>query len=244
MKKIFFIFIPTITLFSIITFSCKRTEAEPDVLKVYDLSETINGLTYADLEQISTKWLLGTSADKSAASDNDGKLAGITFQPNSNVTILPFNFGGKSVRTLTIPASKPVYFAILGYVYWYWDNDPCDPTFKPAANQSVESFLTPFIDELFLAKHTVSATLDGQDIVPDVKKYFVKTKAFDLAVPDDYQDPTCDNKGKLAHTISHSYALLLKLPKGKHTVVYKGAFPNADPKLNFETEVTWNLTVE
>jgi hypothetical protein len=231
-------------LFSIIFLSCKKTDAEPDALKVYELTESVNGLGYADIEEISSKWLIGSPPDKSAANDEDGKLSGSSFQPNGNVNILAYNFGGKTVRTLTISASKPVYVPVLGYTYWYFDKDPCDPTYGPAANQTVEAFLRPQIDELFKVPHTVTAKLDGKDIVPDLKKYLAKTKAFDLTVPEEYQDPACDNKGKKAHTLAHSYALLLKLPKGKHTLVYTGAFPNADPNLNFETEVTWNLTVE
>jgi hypothetical protein len=247
MKKPFFILSPKllcILLLIIAISSCKKTDAEPDVLKVYALTETVNGLGYSDIEEISSKWLIGTPPDKSAANDEDGKLSGSSFQPNPNVTILAYNFGGKSVRSLTISASKPVYVPVLGYTYWYFDKDPCDPTYGPAANQTVEAFLGPQIEDLFKVPHTVTAKLNGQDIVPDLKKYMAKSKAFDMAVPDEYQDPACDNKGKKAHTLAHSYALLLKLPKGKHTLVYSGAFPNADPDLNFETEVTWNLTVE
>lgn len=227
-----------------IIISCKKDETEPDILKVYELTETVNGLGYPELDEISSKWLVGTPPDKSAANDEDGKLSGNTFQPNANVTILAFNFGGKSNRTLTIPASKPVYVPILGYTFWYFDKDPCDPTYGPAANQTIEAFLRPQVDELFKAPHTVSAKLNGQDLVPDLKKYLAKSKAFDFTVPDEYQDPACNNSGKKAHALSHTYALLLKLPKGKHTLVYKGAFPDPDPKLNFETEVTWDLIVE
>jgi hypothetical protein len=244
MKKIISLSFFSILLTSFVMFSCKKTETVPDVLQVYGLTETVNGLGYADFEEISAKWLVGTPPDKSAANDEDGKLSGSSFQPNPNVTILAFNFGGKSKRTLTIPASKPVYVPILGFTYWYFDKDPCDPTYGPAAGQTVEAFLRPQVDELFKTTHTVTAKLDGQDLVPDLKKYLAKSKAFDLTVPDEYQDPACNNKGKKAHTLSHSYALLLKLPKGKHTLVYSGAFPNADPHLSFETEITWNLTVE
>lgn len=225
-------------------FSCKKEDAEPEVLKVYELTETVSGLTYADLEKIATIWLIGTTPDKSAANDADGKLAAASFQPNPNVTILPFNFGGKSTRTLTIPASKPIYMPMLGYTYWFFDNDPCDPDFKPTLGQSVEAFLQPYIDELFSAEHTISAKLNGKDMVSDVKKYHAQSKAFDMLIPEEFQDPSCAIIDKKAHVISTSYSLFFKLPKGKHTIVYTGAFPNSDPSLSFETEVTYNLIVE
>jgi hypothetical protein len=230
MKKILL----SITILCSLVFSCKKEDAEPDILKVYNLTETVNGLTASDLEAISSKWLLGTSQEQSAANDESGNLAVEGLQPNANVTILPYNFGGVSNRKLTIKASKPVYIPILGFVYWYWDNDPCDPDFKPASGQSSADFLRPYIDELLLAPHTVSAKFNGTDIVPDIKKYLAKSGSFDLEIPLDYQDPKCDNNGKLAHAISHGYALLLKLPKGKHILSYKGAFPNEDPALDFK----------
>lgn len=240
MKKV----ILTILVFCTAIFSCKKEEAEPDVLKVYELTETVNGLTYTELEKIATIWLIGTPPDKSAANDSDGKLSAASLQPNSNVTILPFNFGGKSTRTLTIPASKPIYMPMLGYTYWYFDNDPCDPDFKPAAGQSIEAFLQPYIDELFIAQHTITAKLNGNDMVSDVKKYHAQSKAFDMLIPAGYQDPACSIVDKKAHVISTTYSLFFKLPKGKHTIVYAGAFPDADPSLSFETEVTYNLIVE
>lgn len=240
MKKILFNWL----ILSAFIFSFKKEEPEPDVLKVYEFSETVNGLSVADLEAISSKWLVGTPPDQSAANDDDGKLATESLQPNPNVTILPFNFGGISNRKLTILASKPVYVPILGYTYWYWDNDPCDPDFKPANGQSSADFLRPFMDELFLASHSVSAKLDSVDIVLDIKKYLAKSAGFDFIVPQEYQDTSCDNTEKMAHSISHGYALLLKLPKGKDKLQIKGAFPDPDPSLNFESEVNWELTVE
>ena len=225
MKKVLF----SLMILGSFAFSCKKEDAEPDVMKVYDFSETVSGLSVADLEAISTKWLVGTPRDQSPANDSDGKLAIESLQPNPNVTILPFNFGGISNRKLTLSSSKPVYVPILGYTYWYWDNDPCDPDFKPANGQSPADFLRPYMEELFLAPHSVSAQLDGADIVPDVKKYLAKSAGFDFIIPQEYQDPSCDNAGKMAHAISHGYALLLKLPKGKHTLQIKGAFPDPGP---------------
>jgi hypothetical protein len=240
MKKVLL----NVMIFSSIVFSCKKEDAEPEVLKVYELTETIGGLTYTDLEKIATIWLIGTAPDKSAANDADGKLAATSLQPNPNVTILPFNFGGKSTRTLNIPASKPIYMPMLGYTYWFFDNDPCDPDFKPKAGQSVEAFLQPYIDELFTEEHTISAKLNGKDMVQDTKKFHAQSKAFDMLIPGEFQDPNCAILEKKAHVVSSSYSLFFKLPKGKHTIVYAGDFPNSDPSLSFETEVTYNLTVE
>jgi hypothetical protein len=238
MKKIINYSLLSFLIVGLVVISCKKDETVPDLLKVYALTETVNGLGYADFEEISSKWLIGTPPDKSAANDEDGKLSGASFQPNTNVTILAYNFGGKSTRNLIISANKPVFVPILGVTYWYFDKDPCDPTYAPTAGQTIEAFLGPDVKDYMAKVKSVTAKLDGVAIVPDVKKYLATSKAFDLTVPAEYQDPACNNTGKKAHAVSSSYCLLLHLPKGKHVLTYIGAFPD------FDTEVSWNLTVE
>jgi hypothetical protein len=227
-------------IFSWVVFSCKKEDTEPNVLKVYELSETVNGLSYSDLEKISTEWLIGIPAEKSAALDEDGKLAAENLQPNKEINILPFNFGGASNRTVSLSASKPVYVPMLGYAYIYWDNDACDPDFKPAPGQSQKAFFQSYIDEDFKANMSLLVTLDGENIVPDPKKYRAQSEPFDMVVPADFQNPDCPLKTEKAHVMTSTYALLLKIPKGKHVLKYKGTMPG-DPE--FVTEVTYNLTM-
>lgn len=236
MKKVLF----SLMIFSSIIYSCKKEDVEPDVLKVYELTETINGLTFADLERISTEWLMGTTADKTAALDEDGKLSAENLQPNSKINILPFNFGGASTRTVTLSASKPVYVPMLGYAYIYWDNDACDPDFKPAPGQSQKAFFQSYIDEDFKAPMMLAVTLDGENIVPDPKKYRAQSEPFDMFIPGDFQNPDCPVKTEKAHIMTSTYALLLKIPKGNHVLKYKGTI-TGDPE--FVTEVTYNLTM-
>lgn len=241
MKKSITIMLLSIFFCCIVILSCKKEETIPEVVKVFALNEKVNGLSYEDLTLIADKWLIETTPDKSAANDMDGKLSGASFQPNSNVTILAYNFGGKSTRTLTIPSTKPVFVPIIGVSYWYFDNDPCDPDFKPANGQTIEAFLGPYVADYMKNVKSVTAKLDGVDIVPDMKKYLATSKAFDLSVPADYQDPTCNNTGKKAHALSSSHCLLLTIPKGKHILQYKGVLTGTP---DFEMDVTWNLTVE
>jgi hypothetical protein len=231
----------SISVCCITFFSCKKEETIPEIVKVFALTEKVNGLGYEDLTMIADKWLIGIAADKSAANDTDGKLSEASLQPNSNVTILAYNFGGKSIRTLTIPSTKPVFIPIIGVTAWYFDNDPCDPDYKPANGQSIESFLGPDVAEYMKNVKTITAQLDGVDIVPDVKKYLATSKAYDLSVPADYQDPNCNNTGKKAHALSSSHCLLLTIPKGKHILHYTGILTGTP---DFETDVTWNLVVE
>jgi hypothetical protein len=241
MKKSITLSLLSISIFCFTVFSCKKDETVPEVVKVFALTEKVNGLGYEDLTMIADKWLIGTPPDKSAANDTDGKLSATSLQPNSNVTILAFNFGGKSTRSLTIPSTKPVFVPIIGVTFWYFDNDPCDPDYKPANGQTIEAFLGPDVAAYMKNVKSVTAKLDGVDIVPDVKKYLATSKAYDLSVPADYQDPKCNNVGKKAHALSSSHSLLLTIPKGKHVLQYTGVLTGTP---DFETDVTWNLTVE
>lgn len=236
MKKVLL----SLTILCSLVFSCKKEDAEPDVLKVCELTEAPNGLTYTDLEKISTIWLMGTSMESTAALDEDGKLAAENLQPNPNVNILPFNFGGESNRTVTLTASKPVYVPMLGYAYIYWDNDTCDPDYKPAPGQSQKDFFQKQIDEDFKANMTLEATLDGVKIVSDPKKYRAQSEPFDMIIPADFQNPDCPVIKEKGHVMTSTYSLLLKIPKGKHILKYKGTMPG-DPE--FVTEVTYNLTM-
>jgi hypothetical protein len=241
MKKSIPLLLLGIFLCCVTIFSCKKDETVPEIVKVFALTEKVNGLGYEDFIMIADKWLIGVSPDKSAANDTDGKLSGTSFQPNSNVTILAYNFGGKSTRSLTISNSKPVFVPMLGVTGWYFDNDPCDPDYKPASGQTIEAFLGPGMVDYLKTVKSVTAKLDGVDIVPDVKKYLATSKAYDLSVPAEYQDPNCNNTGKKAHAMSGNYCLLLTIPKGKHVLQYTGIFAGTP---DFETDVTWNLTVE
>jgi hypothetical protein len=129
----------------------------------------------------------------------------------------------------------------LGVTTWYFDKDPCDPTYGPATGQSIEAFLGPDVADYMKTVKSVTAKLDGVDLVPDVKKYLATSKAYDLSVPVEYQDASCNNAGKKAHAMSSCYSLLLTIPKGKHVLKYTGVFPGTP---DFETDVTWNLVVE
>jgi hypothetical protein len=231
-----------ICLLTTVFFSCKKeNEAAPETVKVYSVTEKVNNLGYADLMEIGDKWLFTAKEGENPAEDPDGKFSEAAYQPNPNVTILAPNFGGISNRTLTIPASKPVYVPILGITGWYFANDPCDPTYGPAPGQSIEAFFGQEIEAYMADMKSVTATLDGKDIVPDLTKYLVYSKAYQLEILEIFQDPNCDNSGKKANAMSGGYSLLMKIPKGKHVLNYKGVFKD-EP--DFEAEVTWNLTVE
>lgn len=235
-----------ILFIAIIGISCEKDETTPDTLQVLGLTEKVGNYGYKELEEASVRWFLGLPADNTnPLLDETGQLSVTTKQPVPGFTILPSNFGGKTTRTLTIPASNYVYLTPLGVVTWYYDNDPCDPTWQPAAGQSLKDFLhQELVNYGDLSTASVSIKLDGTELITDKTKFRTKSDVFEVTIHKDFNTSNCDYTGKKAKVVSDYYSILLKIPKGKHTLVMKGVIPAANPADVFEPEVTWNLTVE
>lgn len=226
--------------------SCEKDETTPDTLQVLSLTEKVGNYGYKELEEASVRWFFGLPPNNTnPLLDETGALSTTAKQPVSGFTILPSNFGGKTTRTLTIPASNYIYVTPLAVVMWYYDNDPCDPTWQPATGQSLKDFLhQELINFGDLSKASVSIKLDGTELVTDKTKFRTKSDIIELTIHKDFNTPNCDYTGKKAKMVSDHYSILLKMPKGKHTLIMKGTIPAANPADTFEAEVTWNLTVE
>ena len=231
---------------AIIGISCEKDETTPDTLQVLGLTEKAGNYGYKELDEATVRWYFGSPADNTnPLLDETGALSVAAKQPLSGITILPSNFGGKTTRTLTIPSSNYVYVSPLGTVVWYYENDPCDPTFKPAAGQSLKDFLyEASLNFNDLSKANASVKLDGVELMTDKTKFRWKSDVYEATIHKDFDNPKCDYTGKKAKLVSDSYSILLKIPKGKHTLIMKGTIPTANPADVFEPEVTWNLTVE
>lgn len=226
-------------------FSCKQ-EVEPDTLKIFSLTEKVGNYGHKELEEASIKWFFGFPTDATnPLLDETGAQSVATKQPVSGFTILPSNFGGKTTRTLTISSSNHVYLTPLASLVWYYENDACDPDWKPATGQSLKDFLTQELAKFWdTSKGLVSIKLDGTELVTDKNQFRVKSDVIEVTIHKDFNNPQCDYTGKKAKAVSDGYGMLLKIPKGKHTLVMKGTIPADKSEDVFEAEVTWNLTVE
>ena len=230
-------------LILICVFACKKNDdvVIDDALKVFGLTEQVDGKSYSDLDEASTRWIFPADFTKTPLEDADGSRSVSSLQPLPNVMILASNSGGTSTRSLTIPTGRYVFFQIVGITSYYFENDKCYPNDKPALGQSIGDYLASTIDPVLNGVKNMTAQLDGKDLVVDLTKYKVKTKAFAFVPPKAILDPACDYSNQTATALDISYALLLKIPKGKHVLTYKADLPDAG---NFHTEIVWNLTVE
>lgn len=242
MKEIIHLFSCCLLLLAVSGQACpKDSVVATDNVQIVSLTETIDGKTYSDLDEIATKWIFPADFSKTPLDDADGSRSAIGLQPLETVVFLASNLGGSSTRSLTIPANRYVFFQLIGSTNWYFVNDPCNPDYKPAAGQSAIDFLSVDIDLTLSGVKNMIAQLDGKDLVTDLTKYKVMTKPFSLIPPKDFLDPTCDYTNQVAVAIDSSYALLLKIPKGNHVLTYKA---NLSDTSDFRSELIWHLTVE
>lgn len=231
----------TLLLLTLLGISCNDHTLVPQPLQVFDLATKVEGKGYSELVQEATKVIFSQSIDGGPLSDDaTGTRHAPALQPVKNVTILHSNFGGTTRRSLTIPSGNYVFLYVIASTYFYFENDGCNPTFKPAPGQTLADFLKANADDGFKELDGLVATLDGQPIVSDLKQYRVTTPIHKLTIHPDYLDLKCDYTGQQASVLDDGIYLLLKLPKGKHTLTYGGAYP----AYSFETFMTWNLTVE
>lgn len=242
MKKtrLLFIFFLLVVSFSLLAYP-KDSVVANDVVQVIGLTETVDGKTYSDLDELATKWIFPADFSKTPLDDADGSRSIIGLQPLATIVILASNLGGTSTRSLTIPANRYVFFQLIGSTNWYFTNDPCNPDYKPASGQSAVDFLSVDIELTLNGVKNMVAQLDGKNLVTDLKKYKVITKPFGLIPPKDFLDPACDYANQVAVAVDSSYALLLKIPKGNHVLTYKADLSDTS---NLRTELTWHLTVE
>lgn len=220
--------------------SCTDHAVDPTPVQVFDLSTKVDGNGFNELVQTYTKWVLDKPLNQTPLNDDSvGTFHAADRQPLKNVTILTSNFGGTTTRSLSISGDRYVFLPIITSSPYYYENDLCDPTFQPAANQTVEDFLKELAASDIDGATNLSAKFDGQDIVADLKMYRLSTKAFQFALDKDYTNPNCDYSRRQATVVSDGFYLLIKVPKGNHTITYTADLP----VYNFALNMTWNLTV-
>ncbi|WP_420151124.1 hypothetical protein [Spirosoma sp.] len=239
----------TLLLVGLFAGACQTDHVVPtDGLLVIDPSEKIsltpNGpqYGYSELTQEMLKWLFALPVADSPFSDEDGSVHKNTPQPIPGVTFLSSNLGGTSVRTATVSSDQYLFINPLGGLTFYFRNDICDPTFTIPPGQTETEYLLGLAAPMMDAVTNVSVKVDGVNLLTDLKKYRIKTPAFELGIHMDYLDPACDNGTQKAIAVDDGFSILLKLPKGQHTIAMAGEIPDAAHP--FTTEVIWNLTVE
>ena len=182
------------------------------------------------------KWALSIPFPQNPQFDTTGAYCGVG--QNGGVWFLAGTPGGSVTRSCTIPAGKTLFFPIVNI-----NNDyPCpDPSFHPAAGQSLQDFLTEGAVAVIDQAQGLNASLDGVDI-PILSTFRGTSNMYSFAGDPSLTavfDPCitgCQQKA-----VSDGYWLLLApLSPGTHTLSFGATIPS----LGFTTEATYNLTVQ
>ena len=180
------------------------------------------------------QWALETPSSESPLTDQSGQRAAVN-QPRGNIWFLAGNLGGTTVRTVTIPAGKALFFPVVNVV------DVEDGTTIPGGTtvfkvhqplQTAQSIVSEII-----ATASGSCTVDGTN-VPITAANLEQSVPFTLLLPDHnllgvpagVYYPAFD---------SGYYVLLNPLSPGQHTIHFTGGFNNS----NF-LDVTYNITIQ
>lgn len=218
--------------------------ADPNV---WPSISVVYGKTYAEWSAAWHQWadslpaashpLFDTADCKAGQSGPVWFLGGRFCSPdvNNNCEGLP------AVRTCNVPAGKALFFPVL--------NGSC---LDGEAKNGLCLGAGPIITEMRAAladaldkTRDLEVNLDGNRLVLGLKKHFrVQSPVYSTIVPDGSLYPAIGEPQIVAGTYlgvdDGIYVMLRPLPKGSHTLNFKGTFPQWEWTLDF----TYNLIVE
>lgn len=171
------------------------------------------------------QWLLGIPTATNPLFDETGAFASIG--QSGPVWFLSGNLGGESVRTVTVPHGKALFFPLVSILYFR--AAPEEPSDRASILDAFSGFLAG-------AEH--SCEIDGVS-VNNVESYYTESPLFNQILgPDNLfgLDP-----GVYSPAMDFGYFLMVKpLKKGLHTIHIGGGLP----AIGFETDMTYNIIVQ
>lgn len=183
-----------------------------------------HGKSYSQWAAAWWQWAFSIPADVNPILDTTGENADVGQE--GPVWFLAGNFGGETVRDVSVPAGKSLFFPILNQPWVQYPEDP------PYTIPELRAMLRPGIDNA-----TLYCEIDGRP-VKELASYREESVVFTSTVPDgnllglpagDYE-PCVDN----------GYYLMVKpLRPGRHTIHFMAE--NADQ--SFSLDVTYHITV-
>ena len=187
------------------------------------------GNTYGEWSARWWQWLLSIPAATNPNLDPTGANCGEG--QTGQVWFLAGTFGGSFTRTCTVPAGKALLFPILNTVFGQGVGDCTGPS---DCNVTALRALAAAAEDNPM---TLMVSIDGRN-VKNLSQFRVTSPVFNYFLPAD--NILGISSGTYGPLVSDGYWLLLKpLSPGTHTIHFKGVSNSA-----FESEVTYNLTVE
>lgn len=201
-----------------------------------------NGKAYEKLAADWWKWALSFPVSINPVFDETGAQGYLGNQGNVFFLAGLFNDSGTAMRTIEVPAGKPLFFPVLNGL---WDNIGIRPPylsgpFTPPAQPMTVPELYTALDENIRSISELHASVDGCPI-PNMFSYRAKSAPFN------YKLPATDNlfqlfginvSGTISPAVTDGYWLFLApLPVGEHTLNFGGT------NGGFTLNITYHITV-
>jgi len=214
--------------------SCKKDKNEPES-KVFLPTEQPYGKSYTQWSIDWMKSFAGFNCDNNPWLVSDKALF---YQTGSVYFLAGLNTAGASVN-ITVPEGKAIFFPLTNYLNDY----PCpDPSFAPAAGQSLKDFLTQGIIDFKNGISGLAVEVDGVSI-SDPESYWFLSDMFEFTGNPDLatvcQFDACITGTPQSGVTGGYYMMLKPLSRGAHTVHYHSVTWG-----NFVQDGTFNITVQ
>ncbi len=170
------------------------------------------------------KWLLSFPKKVSPVFDLRGDIFHNT-PNNARIWFLVGTIGGVAERYYELDSQKPILFPIFNYVVSFADEPKAkdENDLVDIAARDIDNIPTPFVSI-------------NQQNLGSIGQYRVRTKAFDLALP---EDNLVTGEPCLTKAVSDGYWLLLKpLAPGKYDVRCNGSCSSGKTTI----DITWHIT--
>ena len=182
------------------------------------------------------QWVFETPASENPLTDTTGQFAAVN--QNGRVWFLAGNPGGTTVRTITVPSGKALFFPIVNvFDAEYGVIAGGVKVFVPLVHQPVQVAQT-FVSNVIATATGLSCEVDGSP-VPITPANLEQSTPFSLRLPDD--NILGVSAGVYFPAVDSGYYVLLPpLSAGQHTIHWAGSitfFP-------LSLDVTYNITVQ
>jgi hypothetical protein len=197
-----------------------------------------HGRSYSEWAAAWWQWTYSIPAAQNPVADPTGTLAAVG--QTGPVWFLAGNFGGTTVRNVTVPAGKGLFFPVINSL---WINLPDfgDNPWSDAQRDLARSIIGPFVDNGF----NLSCTIDGVPVA-DLGAYRTQTadgSEYLITVPDDNITGFLP-AGTYGPSVDDGIYLMVAPPKaGKHTIHITAA-STGSALGDFALDVTYHLTVK
>jgi hypothetical protein len=188
------------------------------------INSKTHGKSYSQWAAAWWQWAYSIPVDVNPLLDSTGENAGEGQE--GPVWFLAGNFGGETVREVSVPAGKSLFFPILNQPWVQYPEDP------PYTIPELRAILRPGMDNA-----TLYCEIDGRR-VKQLAAYREESVVFTTTVPDG--NLLGLPAGDYAPCVDNGYYLMLTpLKPGKHTIRFMAE--NADQ--SFSLDVTYHINV-